>query len=139
MKPQSTQEQSFCAQVFARYRRFPRSTIEDLGQQIIAGYEASGIRIHYASLQATGGESPSSYNELWCSDGLGAIIQQTNESKSQKGSELRTEFTMQNIERREPEISLFQIPSDYTVLERADGSRTVGRRPALAPLDSTHP
>lgn len=140
MKPQPSQEQSFCTQMFAKYRSFPRVTIEDLGQQTIAGYKAIGIRIHYAPPLATGIESPSSYNELWCSDALGAIVQQTNESKSQRGSERKTESTMQNIERREPEISLFQIPYDYTVLERAtDGSRSIGRRPTPVPADSRQP
>lgn len=141
MNPQPSQEQSFCTHMFAKYRDFPRVTIEDLGQQTIAGYEAIGIRIYYPPPLATGTASPSSYNELWCSDALGAIVQQTSESKSQKGTETRTESTMQNIERREPEISFFQIPYDYTILERAtDGSHSAGRRSTpAAPADSARP
>jgi len=126
----------FCARLFATQRRFPRFKVDDLGHQTISGYDTVGIRIQYAPLGATASESePSSYNELWCSDVLGAILQQTNESKSQKGSEFKRESTMQNIERREPEPSLFQIPSDYTILQRdtsADRGSIPGPIPAPA-------
>lgn len=141
IKPLQSRAQSFCATLFDMRRRSPRVTIEDLGHNTISGYDSIGIRIHFSPLLSTGGESaPSSYNELWCSDALGAIVQQTNESRSQSGKGFKNESTMQNIERREPETSLFKIPDDYTVLERADGgSRPIRWRPTLAPADSTQP
>lgn len=129
IKPAQGQAQSFCATLFDMQRRFPRVTVEDLGHNTISGYDAIGIRIHYAPLLALGA---SSYNELWCSDALGAVLQQASESKSQKGTEFKNESTMGNIERREPEISLFQIPNDYTVIERANEGNQPGHLRAVA-------
>lgn len=131
IKPGQGKAEPFCTRLFAMERRFPGRNVEDLGRQTISGYDAVGIRIHYVPLLATAGESgPSSYNEVWCSDVLGAVVQQTHESKSQSGSEFKSESTMQNIERREPEFSLFQIPSDYMILERdASADRRALPRP----------
>jgi len=127
IRPEQGKAEAFCARLFVMERRFPRFSVDDLGRQTISGYDTVGIRIHYAPLGATAGESgPFSYNELWCSDVLGVVVQQTNESKSQRGSEFKRESTMQNIERREPELSLFQIPSDYTILQR---DASADRRP----------
>ena len=116
----------------------PRSHTEDLGHQTISGYDAVGIRIHYPPLfTPAGGFAPSSYSELWCSDVLGTVLQQTSESKSQSGREFKNEATMQNIEQREPEPSLFQIPPDYTILERLEPTRgALAPRPVPAPSDS---
>lgn len=138
LKPAQGNAEPFCTRLFAMERRFPRRTVEDLGRQTISGYDAVGIRVHYVPLLATSGEStPSSYNEIWCSDALGAVVQQTHESKSQTGSEFRSESTMKNIERREPEPSLFQIPADYTILERDTSADRRGLpRPIPAPPDS---
>ena len=138
IKPVHGQGESFCANLFSQRERMPRSHTEDLGHQTISGYDAVGIRIHYTPLSAApGGSAPSSYNELWCSDVLGAVVQQTSESKSQNGREFKNEATMQNIEQREPEPSLFQIPPDYAILERAEPSRgLLAPRPGPATSDS---
>lgn len=138
IKPAQRQAQSFCSTMFAMRSHNPRVTIEDLGHSTISGYDVIGIRIHFPPLSVAGTEpSASSYNELWCSDALGAILQQTNESKSQSGRGFKNESTMQNIERREPEISLFQIPSDYTVLQRdSSADRRLTQRMIPAPSDS---
>jgi hypothetical protein len=139
IRPAQGQSQSFCATLFDMRRRSPRVTVEDLGHNAVSGYDAVGVRIHFASLM--GAESgASSYNELWCSDALGAILQQVNESKSQSGRGFKNESTMQNIERREPEVSLFQIPSDYTVLQRdSSADRRLLPRPIPAPANSRQP
>lgn len=138
IRPEQGKAGPFCARLIAMERRFLRFSVEDLGHQTISAYDTVGIRIHYAPLGATAGESaPSSYNELWCSDVLGVVVQQTNESKSQRGSEFKRESTMQNIEHREPEISLFQIPSDYTILQRdASADRRPLPRSIPAPSDT---
>ena len=137
VKPANGQEESFCAGLFARRERMPRTQTEDLGHQTISGFDAVGIRVHFTPLSASDSPAPSTYSELWCSDALGAILQQTQESKSQSGREFKSETTMQNIERREPELSLFQIPSDYTILERdASADRRPLTRPIPAPSDS---
>lgn len=137
----SGQGESFCTALFAQRKRLPRTQTEDLGHQTISGYDAVGLRVPFASLLGTGSDGVSlSYSDLWCSDEVGAVIQQTHVSKSKNGREFKNESTMQSIERREPELSLFQIPSDYTVLERAGGGTgPIGRRPALAPAGSTQP
>jgi hypothetical protein len=141
IKPTHGQGEPFCARQFAMRGRSPRTRIEDLGHQLISGYDAVGIRIHFAPLGSAGSESSASgYNELWCSDALGAVVQQTNESKSQNGRGFKNKSTMQNIERREPEVSLFQIPSDYTIIERAtEGNRLALSRSVVAPSATSNP
>lgn len=132
VKPASGQEESFCMALFARRERMPRTQTEDLGHQTISGFDAVGIRIHFTPFSAdSGGPVSSTYSELWCSDAIGAILQQTQESKSQTGREFKSEVTMQNIERREPEPALFQIPADYTILEPDTSAE---RRPLARPI-----
>ena len=86
--------------------------------QTISGYDAVGVRPRYAPPLARE-FAASNYSDLSCSDDIGALIQQTHEWKSRNGRESKSESTMENIERREPDPSLLQIPSDYTVIRRA--------------------
>lgn len=132
IKPVHGQGESFCANVFSQRGRIPQFRTEDLGHQTISGYDAAGIRIRYIPLSVAPSDvPPSNYSELWCSDALGAVVQQTSESKLRSGREFKSESSMQNIERREPEPSLFQIPADYTILER---DTSADRRPLAPPI-----
>jgi len=133
-KPDQGQGESFCTRLFATRERSPRNQVEDLGHQQISGYDTVGIRIHVAPLGATGA---SFSQELWCSDDLGAVLQQSSSSESRAGKGFKNESTIQNIERREPEPSLFQIPYDYTVLERAGDLRAL--RPFNPPATPNNP
>jgi hypothetical protein len=134
-KPGQEQGGSFCTRLFALWERSSRNKVEDLGHQLISGYDAVGIRIQFAPLSVSEGVSPSSsYEELWCSDDLGAVVQQSRASESSMGKGFKQQSTMVNIERREPDASLFQIPSDYTVLERTPGATAASPRKLQAPL-----
>jgi len=137
LKPKPGQGESFCTRVFAQRERRPNSQTQDLGHQLISGYDAIGIRMQLTPLIAAGAESMgSSYTELWCSDELGAMLQQGNGSESKSGRGFKDQSTMQNIERTEPDAALFQIPSDYTILERTpDSTRPALLHPASTPAD----
>jgi hypothetical protein len=58
--------------------------------------------------------SITSTTDRWCSDELSAVVLTFSESST---SESKTSIAMQNIERTEPDPSLFQIPPDYAVTE----------------------
>jgi hypothetical protein len=91
--------------------------VEDLGNQIIEGVEAHGVRITIPMLgtpigdASLGGES---ITERWCSDDLSALI--LTNSKDSKGG-LKSTVAMWNIERTERDPELFQIPQGYAVSE----------------------
>ena len=141
VKPKPGQGESFCTRVFSQRERRPNSQTQDLGHQLISGYDTVGIRMQLRPLIAAGAESMgSSYAELWCSDELGVMLQQGSGSESKSGKAFKNQSTMQNIERTEPDPALFQIPSDYTILERAPGSTRPGLlRPAPAPAAPENP
>jgi hypothetical protein len=136
-KPAQEQGGSFCSRLFAVRERSPRLNVADLGHQLISGYDAVGIGIRLAPLAMNEVVSKgSNYEELWCSDDLGAAVRQSNASESSNGKGFKNQSTMMNIERREPDASLFQIPSDYTVLEpTSDATPTLsGKVHTGAPL-----
>jgi hypothetical protein len=83
------------------------------------GFVAVGLREWPGSLRPTNAETQaaSSYEDMWCSDQLGAVILQSHVSASAKFSN-KSDTLMQKIQRTEPNPSFFQIPSDYTILER---------------------
>jgi hypothetical protein len=93
-----------------------RPGVEDLGYKTIEGVQAHGARIAMPTLIAPGSEvsTSTSDTERWCSDELSAIVLTTTEN-SKSGS--KSTVVMQNIERTEPDPSLFQIPPDYAVTE----------------------
>jgi hypothetical protein len=115
IRPGTEQGEPFCTSLFARWEHRPHTQIQNLGHQLISGYDAVGIRIQMEPLTESMG---SSYTDLWCSDDLGAVLQQANASESRTGKGFKNESTMQSVERQEPDPSLFQIPPDYTVLQR---------------------
>jgi len=124
--------QPFCTTYFKRYSSMSRIQSEDLGSQTISGVAAQGLRT-WMVLEATAGggaERAPSYQDHWCSEELGAIVMQTFASP-QVGR--RNETVLKNIERREPDAALFQIPADYTIEERAMDNNL---RPGLLPLEN---
>jgi hypothetical protein len=131
--------QPFCSTYLKMYRSSPRFRSEDLGTQMISGVEAEGVRTWMVVDSAAGsaGQSPSSYQDRWCSEGLGAFVMQAYVT-SRAGN--RNETVLKNIERREPDAALFQIPADYTIEERAaDGNVRSGWRSVSPNSTSTLP
>ena len=88
---------------------------ESLGKQTIEGVEAEGQRIT-VTIQAgkIGNERPIvTVNERWYSPELQTVVLSKN-SDPRIGE---TTFKLTNIDRSEPNSSLFQVPADYTVEE----------------------
>jgi hypothetical protein len=88
---------------------------ESLGRQTIEGVEAEGQRVT-VTIEAgkIGNERPIvTVNERWYSPELQTIIFSKN-SDPRMGE---TTYKLINIDRGEPDSSLFQVPGDYTVEE----------------------
>jgi len=134
------QQQSFCARLFAMRERMPGTKTEDLGHQVISGLDAAGLRIWHNSPLAQDGEAKpaSSYTEMWCSDELGAVLLQSLVTATASSSR-RHDTSLQQIERAEPDASLFQIPADFTVLQREEPTRAPFLRPVPAPGATAKP
>lgn len=125
--------QPFCSNYLKRYSSMPRMQSEDLGSQTISGVVAQGLRT-WMVLEApagSGAQRAPSYQDHWCSEEIGAIVMQAFASS---GAERRNETVLKNIERKEPDAALFQIPADYTIEERAMDGR-IG--PGLRPLETS--
>jgi hypothetical protein len=117
-------QRSFCTRLFDSQKALRYTRTEDLGHQIMEGFDAVGLREWPESLRPANAETQpaSSYKDTWCSDQLGAVILQSHVTASTKFSNKSDEL-MQKIQRTEPNPSLFQIPSDYTILEREQPGR----------------
>lgn len=89
---------------------------EDLGTQTIAGVTAQGTRMtRTIPAGQIGNEKPITIvHEIWYSNDL----QTTVMSKRSDPWSGETTYTLTNIQRTEPAVSLFAVPSDYTVTER---------------------
>ena len=112
-------QRSFCTRLFESRKGLRYTRTEDLGHQIIEGFDAVGLREWPGSLRPTNAETQAafSYKDMWCSDQLGAVILQWHVTANAKFSN-KSDTLMRKIQRTEPNPSLFQIPSDYTILER---------------------
>jgi len=125
--------QPFCSSYLKRFSSMPRMQSEGLGSQTISSVDAQGLRTWIVLEAPAGGaaERAPSYQDHWCSEEIGAIVMQAFASSA---GERRNQTVMKNIERREPDAALFQIPPDYTIEERAM-DRNVG--PGLRPLETS--
>jgi hypothetical protein len=88
---------------------------ESLGKQTIEGVEAEGTRVTFTiPAGKIGNERPIvTVNETWYSTELQALVMSKN-SDPRMGE---TTYRLTNINRSEPDPSLFQVPADYTVNE----------------------
>jgi hypothetical protein len=127
-------EQSFCSTFFAMRRRFAFTQVEDLGHRQIEGFDTQGLR---TSRTVQGPSQPmTTSQEFWCSDELGVILLQVSESSL--GT--RDETLLTKIARQEPDPALFEIPPDYTIIERVqEGNRLALPRPQPAPPAPNNP
>jgi hypothetical protein len=97
---------------------------ESLGRQAIEGVEAEGTRVTFTiAAGKIGNERPIvTVNERWYSPELQTVVLSKN-SDPRMGE---TTYRLTNISRGEPDPSLFQVPTDYTVKEGSFGFRTEG-------------
>jgi TonB family protein len=88
---------------------------EDLGTQLVEGVECTGTRMTTTiPAGAIGNEGPiKTVTETWYSPELKMTIL----SKKSDPRFGETVYKVMNINRAEPEASLFQVPNDYTVKE----------------------
>lgn len=103
---------------------------EDLGTQTIGGVSAQGTRVtRTIPAGQIGNEKPITVvHESWYSPDLQIVIKSTR-SDPWIG---QTTYTLTDIQRAEPDASLFAVPSDYTVTQGrpGHGARAMRRNPA---------
>lgn len=107
---------------------------EDLGTQTISGVVAQGTRVtRTIPAGQIGNEKPITIvHESWYSNDLQTIVM----SKHSNPWTGETTFTLTNIQRTEPDASLFTVPSDYTVTQGHPGARGRMRRNQAPPAPS---
>jgi hypothetical protein len=88
---------------------------EDLGTQTVAGVSAQGTRMtHTIPAGQIGNEKPiTTVSEHWYSNDLQLVVM-SKRSDPRFGD---TTYTLTNIQRAEPDASLFKVPSAYTVTQ----------------------
>lgn len=99
---------------------------ESLGTQTIEGVTAEGTRVTVTiPAGAIGNEQPIQIvDETWYSPELQVIVM-SRHSDPRLGE---TTYRLTNINRAEPDHSLFEVPSDYTIQEEKGGVRVEMRR-----------
>lgn len=104
---------------------------EDLGTQTIAGVAAQGTRItRTIPAGQIGNEKPITIvRESWFSNDLQTVVM-SKRSNPWSGD---TTYTLTNIQRSEPDASLFAVPSDYTVTQGRQAFRGRMRRHQAPP------
>jgi hypothetical protein len=136
-------QKTVCSRILPRITNGGVMQVEDLGHRTIEGLDAQGVRITMKSMigsqtseeggaQSTrstlqamdpvqeggssgaNGFSDGSSQERWCSEELAILVLQTN---SNSKAETTSSRALTNLERREPDPALFQIPADYTIGE----------------------
>jgi hypothetical protein len=101
--------------------------MESLGRQTIEGVEAEGQRVT-VTIQAgkIGNERPIvTVSERWYSPELRTVVFSKN-SDPRMGE---TTYRLTNIDRSEPDPSLFQVPADYTIDEGGFGRKLLPSEP----------
>lgn len=118
---------SFCSRQFLVPPNVPSTQVEDLGHRTIEGLEAQGM-LQRRAIQLRNSRSGDTttvlrdvinVTEIWCSEELGTIILRV--IGTEKNSNTQT-IAMVNIQRGEPDATLFQIPLDYRIVERVNNS-----------------
>jgi hypothetical protein len=109
---------------------------EELGTQTINGVLAQGMRVtRVIPAGQIGNEKPITIvRESWYSNDLQTVVM----SKRSDPWSGETTYTLTNIQRSEPDASLFTVPSDYTVTQGRPepGARRMLRREAPAPPEN---
>jgi hypothetical protein len=96
-------------------KEMPKPVIESLGKQTVEGVEAEGTRTTFTiPAGEIGNERPIQIvNERWYSPDLQTVVM-TRRTDPLAGE---TTYRLTNINRSEPDHSLFEVPADYKVKE----------------------
>jgi hypothetical protein len=110
-------------------KRLPEPTKESLGNQTLEGVEAEGTRTTITIPAGDiGNEKPiQMVSERWYSPELKAVVL-SKHSDPRMGE---TTYRLTNINRGEPDRSLFEVPADYTVKDAPFRSRDKDKAPQL--------
>jgi len=100
-----------------------KTTTESLGGRLINGIYAEGTRITQA-IPSDGGHAPEIVyvEEEWISPDLRIIVLSKGTSSTNPGEETTTKI--RELDRSEPDTGLFEIPTDYTVLDAGSVPQT---------------
>lgn len=93
----------------------PLPSPSSLGERIIEGLKVSGTRMEFTiPMGAVGNEQPIVVSsEQWFSPELGVVVSSTHRDPMMGD----TSYKLEQINRAEPDASLFAVPADYTVNE----------------------
>jgi hypothetical protein len=107
----SKQPRNYC-ELLLEFKDHPDN--EGLGHRTIEGLEAEGIHRtdEPRHTDASGTVMPERMNEQWCAPDLQAVILQVSQN------EIREVLELKNIQRVDPDPALFEIPRDYTIVEK---------------------
>lgn len=96
-------------------KEMPKPVVESLGKQTVEGVEAEGTRTTFTiPAGEIGNERPIQIvNEKWYSPELQTVVM----SKRNDPLAGETTYRLTNINRTEPDHSLFEVPADYKVRE----------------------
>jgi hypothetical protein len=118
-------------------QRTPKDgTTVDLGMQFMAGVNAQGTRITrtFPAGSIGNAQALTITTERWLSPDLQTVVL-TKRADPRTGSAL---FQLTNIIRQEPDPTLFQVPSDYTVQDSRGGGPGGGGRRGRRPPAGTN-
>lgn len=112
-------------------------TKEDLGTKTIGGVSAQGTRFtHVIPAGEIGNEKPITVvREVWYSNDLQMVVM----SKRSDPRFGESTYTLSNVQRSEPDGSLFKVPSDYTVTQGPGPGKVVMHELRQRPLPPEPP
>ena len=124
------QSQNYCAALFVF------SDLEDLGHRTIEGFDTEGrrrMKERERSVDARESETPEGAHDQWCAPELQAVVLQVSQDAGREVTELK------NIRRVDPDPSLFEIPQDYSILEKTTWPYPKTPGSDSAPSPTTNP
>jgi hypothetical protein len=118
---------SVCSRKLRNLSAYPEGRLVDLGHRSIEGLDAEGVLQKWPPPTSSSEGStvsvkePTFETEVWCSAELGAVILWIMRAGEKEN---RQSAAMSNVQRGEPQPTLFQIPPDYRIVEKVDGEQT---------------
>ena len=108
----SNQPRNYCESLLQFKNSHP--DYAGLGHRTIEGLDAEGIHRtdEPRHTDASGTVMPERMNEQWCAPDLQAVILQVSQD------EIREVLELKNIQRVDPDPALFEVPRDYTIVEK---------------------